>query len=187
MGPIDGASGEGGVSAARPSRKEAGSARTRAREVALQVLYAIDLTQYRPRPADPGAVVAKEAGVAPVALDEIEGQSPDEVFECVSAHFPIPERARAFARELVAQVHRHTPELDEIIGAHSRNWRVVRMAAVDRNILRLGVYELRFTDTPAPVILDESVELARRFSLDPSPAFVNGILDAVARTLSEQG
>ena len=61
------------------------------------------------------------------------------------------------------------------------------MAAVDRNILRLGVYELRFTDTPAPVILDESIELARRFSLDPSPAFVNGILDAVARTLSEQG
>jgi N utilization substance protein B len=185
MDPIDGAEQGGGAPVGRSGTREAASARTRAREVALQVLYAIDLTQHRPRPAEPDATAAPPS--PPVALEEIEGQSPEEVFEIVSAHFPIPERARTFARELVAEVRRHTPELDEMIGAHSQNWRVVRMAAVDRNILRLGVYELRFTDTPPPVVLNESVGLARRFSLDPSPAFVNGILDAVARTLSEQG
>jgi N utilization substance protein B len=59
------------------------------------------------------------------------------------------------------------------------------MAAVDRNILRLGTYELRFTDTPTPVVLNEAVDLARRFGNDPSPAFVNGILDAVARGVRE--
>jgi N utilization substance protein B len=59
------------------------------------------------------------------------------------------------------------------------------MAAVDRNILRLGTYELTHTTTPAPVILNEAIDLARRFSNDPSPAFVNGILDAVARVVRE--
>jgi N utilization substance protein B len=54
------------------------------------------------------------------------------------------------------------------------------MAAVDRNILRLGAYELAHTDTPAPVVMDEAVELARRYGSDASPAFVNGILDALA-------
>ncbi len=61
------------------------------------------------------------------------------------------------------------------------------MAAVDRNILRLGTYELAHTETPAPVILNEAVDLARRFSNDPSPAFVNGILDAVARVVRDSG
>jgi N utilization substance protein B len=59
------------------------------------------------------------------------------------------------------------------------------MAVVDRNILRLGTYELTYTATPARVILNETVDLARRFSSDPSPAFVNGILDAVARGVRE--
>ena len=57
------------------------------------------------------------------------------------------------------------------------------MAAVDRNILRIGAYELMHTDTPTQVVLDEAIELARRFGDDPSPAFVNGVLDAVARAI----
>ncbi|MGY8737116.1 MAG: transcription antitermination factor NusB, partial [bacterium] len=71
--------------------------------------------------------------------------------------------------------------LDELVGQHSRNWRVSRMAAVDRNVLRLGAFELRDTETPVAIVIDEAVDLARRFGSDTSPAFVNGILDAVAK------
>jgi N utilization substance protein B len=81
---------------------------------------------------------------------------------------------------VIAVVER-TSALDEILGLHARNWRVSRMAAVDRNILRLAVYELRDTQTPVAVVIDEAVDLARRFGADSSPSFVNGILDAVAR------
>ena len=77
----------------------------------------------------------------------------------------------------------HREALDARISEHAKNWRLSRMAAVDRNILRLAVYELEHGDTPASVILDEAVELARRFGDDPSPAFVNGVLDAVARSV----
>ncbi len=72
-----------------------------------------------------------------------------------------------------------------MIGAQAQNWRVSRMAAVDRNILRMASYELAFTDTPTAVVLNEAVDLARQFGSDPSPAFVNGILDAVARAVRE--
>jgi len=166
-------------------RGGAGSSRRRAREVALQVLYAIDLIQDRKRPPAPDEVAGEEGSLPSVALEELAGQSPEQVFDTVVAHFPIPEKACEFARELVAQVRQNSGDLDQAITQHSRNWRITRMAAVDRNILRLGVYELTFTDTPAPVILNESIDLARRFSGDPSPAFVNGILDAVARTTRE--
>ena len=76
-------------------------------------------------------------------------------------------------------------EIDATVASCSRNWRVDRMAAVDRNILRLATWELLHTDTPVPVVLDEAIDLARRFADDPSPAFVNGILDAVARAVRE--
>ena len=75
----------------------------------------------------------------------------------------------------------HADALDKIVSSHARNWRVDRMAIVDRNVLRLAAFELMHTETPAAVILDEAVELARRFGSDESPPFVNGVLDAVAR------
>ena len=68
-----------------------------------------------------------------------------------------------------------------MVSSHARNWRVDRMAIVDRNVLRLAAFELMHTETPPAVILDEAVELARRFGSDESPPFVNGVLDAVAR------
>jgi N utilization substance protein B len=77
------------------------------------------------------------------------------------------------------------PALDELIADRAKNWRLSRMAAVDRNVLRLGTYELFHSDTPAAVVIDEAVELARRFGSDTSPAFVNGILDALAEGLRE--
>ena len=115
------------------------------------------------------------------------GSQPDteEAFELVSENFELPEGARAFAKELVNGIVQHRVELDALIAAHATNWRLSRMAAVDRNILRIGAYELVHTDTPRQVVLDEAVELARRFGDDPSPAFVNGVLDAVGRAVAE--
>jgi N utilization substance protein B len=77
----------------------------------------------------------------------------------------------------------HLEELDALLDRHSQNWRVARMSYVDRNILRLAAFEMIHTDTPAPVVIDEALELARRFSSDESVSFVNGVLDALRRQL----
>jgi N utilization substance protein B len=139
--------------------------RHHSRQAALQVLYAVDLSHgTRPDESPPTA---------------------QEAFDRVAASFDLPEGARAFAKELVCGAASCTPELDALIARHARNWRISRMAAVDRNILRLAVFELMRTATPASVVLDEAIELARRFGSDASPAFVNGVLDAVARELRD--
>ena len=140
----------------RPHR----SPRHRSRQVALQVLYAADLVE--------GA----SSGPPPPV---------EEIFDRIAANFDLPEGARAFGKELVCGALEQRAELDALLAAHARNWRVSRMATVDRNILRLASYELVRTDTPAAVVIDEAIELARRFGDDPSSAFVNGVLDSVAR------
>jgi N utilization substance protein B len=139
--------------------------RQRSRQVALQVLYAADVG---------GGGRASSPSV-------------DEVFEQAAQNFELPEGTRAFAKELVSGVASAGEELDALLACHTRNWKVPRMAAVDRNILRLGAYELTHTDTPTSVILDEAIELARRFGAEPSPGFVNGVLDAVARQVRSTG
>ena len=106
-----------------------------------------------------------------------------EAYERVAAHFEMPEGSRAFAKELVVSVSQNQISLDELIAGHARNWRVSRMAAVDRNVLRLAAFELVHTETPIGVVLDEAVELARRFGSEKSPAFVNGILNALAHAV----
>ncbi len=138
--------------------------RQRSRQAALQVLYAIDIGR----------------GVG-------GGVSTEEAFDAACAHFELPEGARAFAKELVHGVIAHGEEIDSIIAACATNWRIDRMAVVDRNVLRLGVYELRRTGLPASVAIDEAVELARRFGSEPSPSFVNGVLDAVTRMPNSSG
>ena len=125
------------------------------RQAALQVLYAID-------------VASAEASI-------------DDVFGRVTDHFDLPEGARAFAKELVCGAIGEREAIDAAIARHAHHWRVERMAAVDRNVLRLGVYEILYTDTPAAVAIDQAVELARRFGAETSAGFVNGVLDAVAR------
>jgi N utilization substance protein B len=129
--------------------------RQTSRQVALQVLYALDL----------GPATA----------------SVEEVFERISDNFDLPEGARAFAKQLVCGVIGEREAIDESLARHARNWRLSRMAAVDRNVLRLGAYEVLYTDVPAAVALDQAVELARRFGEEGSPGFVNGVLDALAR------
>lgn len=178
----------------------AGGSRHRGRELALQVLYAIDLELRRPDPdAAPVHSVALDAPVEEVqaTLKAAEGvarpaaETPVQVgesdarriFDGIAANFEAPPAARDFAWELVSEVCSRAACLDERIGARARNWRTSRMAAVDRNVLRLGTYELAHTSTPAPVVMDEAVELARRYGSDTSPGFVNGILDALATDL----
>jgi N utilization substance protein B len=104
----------------------------------------------------------------------------EEVFQGVCENFELPEGARAFAKELVTGVTAQGPALDAEIARHAQRWRISRMAAVDRNVLRLAAFELLYTDAPAAVAIDEAVELARRFGAERSPGFVNGILDAIA-------
>jgi len=89
--------------------------------------------------------------------------------------------AQMFARELVAAAHERTAEIDELITTSSKNWRIDRMSRVDRNILRLGACELiAFRDVPVKVVINEAVELAKRFGTAESSAFVNGVLDRIA-------
>lgn len=165
------------------------SARHRAREVALQALFAMDLQQRRQRPRRGDAAseqLSKEEShpdAPPPAVPTTAPTTALEVFEGVAEHFEMPHAAHAFARELVVQVVEGCAGLDAIVSSHAKNWRVSRMAIVDRNILRLATFELAHTETPAPVVLNEAVELARRFGGDESPPFVNGVLDAVARQL----
>jgi transcription antitermination protein NusB len=89
--------------------------------------------------------------------------------------------AQAFARELVAAAAERAARLDELIAGASKNWRIDRMSRVDRNILRLGACELvAFRDVPVKVVINEAVELAKRFGTAESSAFVNGVLDRIA-------
>lgn len=156
------------------SGKLPGSSRRRARELALQVLYALDVSvREEPSPGPTGPCEHAKPSVQ---------QDVQTAFEAVEANFEMARGSREFAHLLVTEIRSQLPELDIPIRQHSSNWRVERMAIVDRNILRLGAYELLQTDTPRPVILNESVDLARRFGSDSSPAFVNGILDALANS-----
>ncbi len=86
-----------------------------------------------------------------------------------------------FMEELVRGTVANSDEIDKTIEAKSEHWRLQRMPVVDRNILRLAIYELTQQAVPAPVIIDEALELARQFSGDESLSFINGILDAVHR------
>ncbi len=93
----------------------------------------------------------------------------------------IDEQAQTFARNLVASAVERASEIDELIASASKNWRIDRMSRVDRNILRLGACELlAFKEVPTKVVINEAVELAKRFGTAESSAFVNGVLDRIA-------
>jgi N utilization substance protein B len=86
-----------------------------------------------------------------------------------------------FASDLLAGVRRNRPELDRRLEQVARNWTLARMAVIDRNLLRLGAYELLFGETPRGVAINEAVELAKRYGSAQSASFVNGILDRLVR------
>ena len=126
--------------------------RTKARECAFQMLYQWDVTR------EP--------------MDRVAG-----LFWQVRSG---TDEARAMAERLARGAQGELEQLDQAIGSASTHWRFERIAPVDRNILRIGAYELmREPDTPASVIIDEAVEMAKRFGEADSPSFVNGVLDAI--------
>jgi len=145
------------VTAADRPELDAGG-RHRARELALQWLYqweigAIDLEEVFDRDR------------------QVELLGPDEARD-------------TFAEALVRGTAENLPRIDPLIADHANNWRLERLAVVDRLVLRLATYELLCTpETPAAVVIDQALELARTFSNEASVPFVNGVLDAIRRTL----
>jgi N utilization substance protein B len=89
-----------------------------------------------------------------------------------------------FARQLVMNTVEHVEQIDEFIRRHAEHWRLDRMATVDRNILRLAVQEFLYDkETPKTVVINEAIEIARRFSAQESPLFINGVLDSIKKEL----
>jgi transcription antitermination protein NusB len=96
------------------------------------------------------------------------------------------DSTRSFANRLFEGAVNETVSLDELISKHAANWRIERLAAIDRAILRLAIHELRAAETPPRVVLNEAVDLAKKFSSEDSSSFVNGILDAYHKSLNPQ-
>lgn len=92
------------------------------------------------------------------------------------------ESTRAFANRLFEGAAAEAPALDKLISAQAENWRLERIAAIDRAILRLAIHELRAGETPMKVVLDEAIELAKTFSSEEASSFINGILDGVHKS-----
>jgi N utilization substance protein B len=143
-------------------------ARHRSRTRAVQVLYQWDV---RKQPVDE----CIDSFYRSLYSSEGEGEPED-------APRPEPD---PFMEALVRGTVAKSEDIDLLIEAHSANWRLGRMSAVDRNLLRLAVYEMQELKTPPAVVIDEALELAHRFSGDESAKFVNGVLDAVRRQLGQ--
>jgi N utilization substance protein B len=134
-------------------------ARRTARERALQALYELDM----------------QAQIA--AADALE-----QAWVASDGESPRDDATHAFALELVEGVRKELEVLDGLIESHSTNWRVDRMSRIDRNVLRLGAYELEFRpDVPKKVALNEAVELGKKYGTEESSAFINGLLDQLAK------
>ena len=130
--------------------------RKKSREFAMQMLFQWDMSQQ-----EPAKLEAKFWRSAKAA-----------------------DSTRDFANKLFEGAVKHVGVLDALIVEHSANWRLERMALIDRAVLRLAIFELRARETPSKVVLNEAVDLAKKFSSEQSGAFVNGILDAVSKALN---
>ena len=130
--------------------------RSKSREVALQVLYQLDITN-----------------------NDVE-----EAFNLFWNNFAPSEDLKDFSQNIVQGVYHHIEEIDAIIEHYSEHWRLKRMSIVDRNVLRSAIFELMFcADVPTKVVLNEAVELGKKFGSNKSGSFVNGILDKVAHSI----
>lgn len=128
--------------------------RRRGREYALQMLYAMDLTGY----------------------------APDQVFAGFYAIQDLNRDAFYYARRLVDGVYGHMDEIDEVLTKYAEHWKIHRMAAVDRNLLRLGLFELMYVkEVPFPIVINEALEIVKEFSDQEGTQFLNGILDAARK------
>ena len=111
----------------------------------------------------------------------------DDRFGAFSLLYQVNKKARPYARLLIGGIVDKLDEIDSAIGAHATNWRLERIAATDRNLLRVAIFELLFQDdVPAQVAINEAVEIAKRFGTQESPAFINGVLDAVQQSRQQE-
>ena len=132
---------------------------------------------------------ARECALQMLFAADVAGAAPDEVLRTYWAQLGEPETensAREFATRLALGALARIPQLDERIRSRAEHWRIERMAVVDRNVLRLAVYEFLHEPTPRTVAINEALEIARRFSTYEATQFINGILDAIKRDLDEQ-
>lgn len=120
---------------------------------------------------------------------EMGKQAPDHVRKTFWVErTEVEPETRGFADDLFQLAIDRQQEIDDLIQKHAQHWRVERMAAVDRNVLRTGVAEfLGYRDTPKPVVINEALEIARKFSAPESVQFINGVLDSVGKDLREAG
>jgi len=128
-------------------------------------------------------------GVQTCALPILAGTRPDELartFWSELADGELDEDGREFATRLALGALAHAEEVDERIKSRAEHWRIDRMATVDRNVLRLAVYEFLHEPTPRTVAINEALEVARRFSTYEATQFINGILDAIKRDLDQE-
>lgn len=131
---------------------------------------------------------AREIALQALYFWEVGHAAPDEALDHVLAeHLPdASDAVRTFAQELLVGTVGTSQELDAIIGRHIANWRIERLAIVDKLILRLATWELRYQpETPPAVVVNEALELARTFSADESTKFVNGVLDGIRKALTD--
>lgn len=143
-------------------------ARRTARERALQALYGMEMSRATPKEA------LEQAWSS--ASQDPEGKKDADA----------DPAARNFALELVDGVSSNLQEIDELLQQHSHNWRLDRMSRIDRNILRLAVFELKHrADIPRKVTLNEAIELGKNFGTEESSAFINGLLDRIAVALNK--
>lgn len=113
---------------------------------------------------------------------DLSGYQPDQVFAGFCAIQDLNRDAFYYARRLVDGVHGHMEEIDKVLTHFAEHWKIHRMAAVDRNLLRLGLYELMFVkEVPFPIVINEALEIVKEFSDQESTQFLNGILDAARK------
>jgi N utilization substance protein B len=125
---------------------------------------------------------SRELAMQMLFQSDVGRQSPDEVRKTFwQARDEVDPGTRGFAEDLFRVATSRETEIDALLEQHSKNWRLKRMPAVDRNLLRMAVAELLgFPGTPAPIVIDEALEIARRYSAPESVDFLNGVLDAIA-------
>ena len=146
--------------------------RRRSREIALQIIHQMDVSPE----LDPAVALSRYFDH--LAADRGTVEDDDD------RALPAPRIDRALVEDLVRGVHAHRTHIDETLAQLSRNWRVERMALVDRNIIRVALYELEHCPTvPVSVVINEAVELAKIFGGTDGHKYVNGVLDKVAKQL----
>lgn len=151
--------------------------RRRSREIALQILHQVDVNGDVPADADAGVMIARY-------FEHLASRTgPADEEDAYESTEPASKLDRALIEDIVRGVCRHRAEIDEQLTTLSRNWRLERMALVDRNVIRIALYELAHCPAvPVNVVLNEAVELAKRYGTAEGAAFANGLLD---RALTE--